>query len=337
LLYWWMGFWGGAAIAVLFRNWALSCSLRPTFSITALGAKRVSAERHVVYRRLWCAVAVVGALCCLALISAYLYFAPRFNKNLSTSVLFHPPAEKRSKQDIVIAGSTARPCPIPLENKAALDALFFPSPVEERGVVLFTPGVGGSVNILADPFKIGCFLENGYAVLVYDMEGYGLSTGVCDVDRVMPDSLAAYDYLRNTLRYPAKAIVGYGQSFGAGVTSELSRRRSFRAIILESTFTSPKRWADDHSDFSKLYPDFLFIQPGFDNLAMLRSAHPPALIVVSGKDQTMPPAYGKELIEAAVPPAQNVTLPNSYHARVSTADQPVFKRAVDSFLLSLKD
>jgi len=298
----------------------------------------MSSGRSELFKRMWRTLTVVGALCCVALLSVYLYFAPRFNKGLSTAVLFHPPAEKRSSQAIVIAGATARTCPIPLENGATLDALFFSAPVAERGVVLFTPGVGGSVNVLADPFKIGCFLKNGYSVLVYDMEGYGLSTGVCDVERVMPDSRSAYDYLTKNLHYPARAIIGYGQSFGAGVTSELSRRCSFKAIILESTFTSPKRWADDHSDFSKLYPDFLFIQPAFDNLAMLRAAHPPVLIVVSGKDQTMLPTYGKELIAAAgATPAQSVLLPTSYHARVSADDRPAFRQAVDSFLSSLKD
>ncbi|MBS1995620.1 MAG: alpha/beta hydrolase [Cyanobacteria bacterium SZAS LIN-2] len=298
-------------------------------------------------------VGAVAALFVLSLLGLYLYCAPRFNKTITAAVLFHPPAPRKADEPVVLSGVTGRRFLIPLDlpvdgappsaSPAAsgpsgyLDSLYFKTGRPELGVVLLTAGVGGSVNVLADPFKIGVLLDNGYSVLVYDHEGYGLSSGVCDIDRIVPDAVAAYDFLVHRLHYLPTAVIGYGQSFGGGVTSELSKVRNLKAIILESTFTSPKQWADDHSIFSRLYPDFLFIQPAFDNVSMLNSEHPPVLLIVSGLDQTMPPAYGREMDRVGKLKRYRLTfnstiLPASYHARVAPADRPLFKQALEAFL-----
>ena len=56
----------------------------------------------------------------------------------------------------------------------------------------------------------------------------------------------AHDFLVSELKYPRGSVIAYGESFGAGTTSELSKQRPLKALILESPLTSPKDWADQH-------------------------------------------------------------------------------------------
>jgi pimeloyl-ACP methyl ester carboxylesterase len=268
-------------------------------------------------------------------LGCYFYFAPRFNHGMVDYVLFHPPDRKIDKK-IEIAGITGKHYKISStttnDAKAAvtLDCILFKAP-DEKGVVLFSQGVGSSINCLADHFKIATMLDLGYSVCIYDHEGYGLSTGKCDLNRIVPGVLAAYDFLVKTLHYDRGSIIGYGESFGGGVTTELHKLRPLKAIILESTFISTKQWADDQAGFTAIYPSFLFMEPTFDNLAMLKGTHPPALLIAAMHDKSMPPSHAVIMQKEAKPPFNFVNLPNSEHAMVSKSDRPAYKQAMQTF------
>ncbi len=279
------------------------------------------------------------AVLSLGLLAAcvYLYYMPRFNRSMINYVLFHPP-DRKLNQRIEIGGlvgehhkifvATAAKSPA---SAIVLDCLLLKAK-DERGVILYSQGVGSSINALADHFKIATMLRLGYSVCIYDHEGYGLSTGDCNLDRIVPDAVAAYDFLAKHLHYPQSSIVGYGESFGGGVTSELVKHRPLKALILESTFISPKQWADDQAGFTVIYPSCVFMEPTFDNLAMLKGAHPPALLIVAGKDKTMPASHAAAMEKEAIQPFQSVILPTSNHAVVSVADSDLYASSLNKFL-----
>jgi pimeloyl-ACP methyl ester carboxylesterase len=279
----------------------------------------------------------LGALA-LLLLGFYFYYSPRLNKGLTTFVLFHPQKNRTLDRRIEIDGKVGKHYKISLpasgragEKPIVLDSILFLAQ-PEKGVIFYSQGVGSSINGMADRFKLAVLLSCGYSVFLYDPEGYGLSSGGCDIDHVMPDALAAYDFLTHDLKYQPHSVIAYGESFGGGVTSELQKLRPFKAIILESTFISPKRWADDQASFTVIYPDFLFMQPTFDNLVFLKGSHPPVLLIAAGQDKTMPLSHAETMAKEASQPFRFVNLPESEHARVKFIDRKTFAQAIEDFL-----
>ncbi|MFA6209246.1 MAG: alpha/beta hydrolase [Candidatus Obscuribacterales bacterium] len=294
-------------------------------------------------KKLWRALIVVLTLATVPLVGLYFYGAPRLNRELAGRIMFHPP-DRSANYPITINGVLAKHGKI-IEGRdktltdaadkpsVELDSILFQLPKDkERGIILYSQGVGSSINYLCDPFQIATMLKLGYSVLVYDQEGYGLSSGKCNIDRWVPDTVLAHDYLVNELKYPLGSVIAYGESFGAGATSELSKRRPLKAMILESPFTSPKDWADQQLTITTIYPEFLFMEPTFNNLAMLKGKHAPVLVIGTALDKQVPISHCQRLAREATQPFQYLELPTSVHVRVSDGDRPAFEKQLKLFL-----
>ena len=139
--------------------------------------------------KLWKALKVVLAIAAVIVAGIYLYLAPRLNREMTAHVLFHPPDSKLDRP-IEIGGITGKHYKIVASNfeqqtsTVVLDSILFKLPQDkERGVILYSLGVGSSINTLCDPFQVATMLQLGYSVFVYDQEGYGLSSGQCNIDR----------------------------------------------------------------------------------------------------------------------------------------------------------
>ncbi len=287
------------------------------------------------------ALKVVLAIGAVLFTGLYLYFAPRLNRGITARILFHPPDRRPNKQ-IEIAGIIGRHYSIQasgsakhtaVKDRVVLDSIFFQlNKDKERGVILYSQGVGSSINYLCDPFQIATMIELGYSVFIYDQEGYGLSSGQCNIDRWAPDTIMAHDFLVHELNYPPGSIIAYGESFGAGVTSELNKQRQLKAMILESPFTSPKDWADQEMIVTSIYPDFLFMEPTFSNLAMLKGKHPPVLIIGTALDKNVPISHSRRLAKEGVQPQKYLELPTSQHVSVSKKDRDLYRQQVKLFL-----
>ncbi len=294
-------------------------------------------------KKLGRALKVVLAIGAVLFAGLYLYYAPRLNRDITARILFHPP-ERRSNKPIEIAGIIGKHYLIQAsdsgntanKDRVVLDSIFFQlDKNKERGVILFSQGVGSSINYLCDPFQIATMLELGYSVFVYDQEGYGLSSGQCNIDRWAPDTIMAHDFLINELKYPLGSVIAYGESFGTGVTSELSKQRLLKAMILESPFTSPKDWADQITSITAIYPDFLFMEPTFNNLVMLKSKHPPVLIIGTALDNNVPISHSQRLAKEGDQPLKYVELPTSQHVSVSEDDRDLCRQQLKLVLEQL--
>lgn len=283
-------------------------------------------------KKLGRALKVVLAIAAVLFAGLYLYYAPRLNRDITARILFHPP-DRRPNKPIEIAGIIGKHYSIQGKNRVRLDSIFFQLDKDkERGVILYSQGVGTSINYLCDPFQIATMLELGYSVFVYDQEGYGLSSGQCNIDRWVPDTIMAHDFLMHELKYPLGSIIAYGESFGAGVTSELSKQRQLKAMILESPFTSPKDWADQEIGITAIYPDFLFMEPTFSNLAMLRGKHPAVLIIGTALDKNVPISHAQRLAKEGAQPLKYLELPTSQHVSVSEKDRDLYRQQLQLFL-----
>src|ERR1700733_10727235 len=133
------------------------------------------------HKLIWRASLVVLAVFTAGLIGLYFYLSPRINKGLTAYVLFHPPISSNLVQSIEIAGSVGKRYKVlPADSgrqgskPVVLDSILFTARAE-KGVILYTQGVGGSINAQEYRFKIATLLGCGYSVFLYDPEGYGLS------------------------------------------------------------------------------------------------------------------------------------------------------------------
>ena len=288
--------------------------------------------------KLWKALKVVLAIAAVIVAGIYLYLAPRLNREMTAHVLFHPP-DRTIDRPIEISGITGKHYKILASNfeqqtsTVVLDSILFKLPQDkERGIILYSLGVGSSINTLCDPFQIATMLQFGYSVFVYDQEGYGLSSGQCNIDRWVPDTTMAHDFLVSELKYPLGSVIAYGESFGAGTTAEMSKQRPLKAMILESPLTSPKDWADQHLNVTVIYPDLLFMEPTFNNLAVLKGKHPPVLVIGTALDRTVSINHARRLADEGAQPLQYSELPTSQHVYVSEKDRGLYQKHLKQFL-----
>jgi len=156
-------------------------------------------------------------------------------------------------------------------------------------VVLVSHGNGGNMGYRA--ILASALLKSGCSVLLYDYEGYGNSQGRATVPHAVDDACAAFDYLTTVQNIRAGQIIAYGESLGAGITAELSRKRPISAMVLQSTFPSLTWAAHDRLWFTWLYPAQWF--PDLDCIAAVRSSTMPLLVIHGTNDAVFPVRYAE--------------------------------------------
>jgi fermentation-respiration switch protein FrsA (DUF1100 family) len=170
---------------------------------------------------------------------------------------------------------------------ADVTALHLPNPAA-RFTVLFAHG---NAEDLGDD---EAFLEEmrraGFAVLAFEYDGYGTSTGRPHEAGAYAAADAAYRHLTETLGVPPARILLHGRSLGGAVAVELASRRPAAGLVLESTFTSPSR---------VLFGRRVFPFDPFPSLARIGGVRVPVLVMHGTRDATIPFAHGRQLLAAA--------------------------------------
>lgn len=182
-----------------------------------------------------------------------------------------------------------------------------------RKTVLLSHGNGGN---LSNRQALCSLLLSEASVFIYDYRGYGLSKGTPSVDGCLEDAVAAFDYLRSTLKLPAGRIVLYGESLGTGFTCQLAARRPCASIILQSGFQSLPQIAREKIPLIWIYPNFLFPVNKLDNLSYVKDKHPPLLVIHGMQDSLIPPHNAEDLFAAASAKKSIIRLPKAGHRDV---------------------
>lgn len=133
----------------------------------------------------------------------------------------------------------------------------------------------------------------GMGVLLVEYPGYGRSAGSPSEESIRAAFVAAWDWAAAEPGLDPERIVGYGRSVGGGAVCLLSRERSLAAMILESTFTSTRAFANSFGA-----PGFLVRDP-FDNLEAVRAYRGPLLLLHGERDRIIPVGHGRSLAAAA--------------------------------------
>lgn len=193
---------------------------------------------------------------------------------------------------------------------------------------------GNAGNILNRLFIAKHLIIAGASVFLYDYEGYGKSEGTPNLNQLTPDGLAAYDFVKNDLKF--NHIVNYGESFGSNVASNVSMARPCDALILQSGLCSLPAVAKSGPFFINLYPDFIFPDPKLDNLAIIGNIKKPILIVHGLKDKLVPASHSQQLFDKAAQPKRLVMLPECGHNDVGEKDEMLFEVSLKDFVDDLK-
>lgn len=202
-------------------------------------------------------------------------------------------------------------------NGVEISAKFYENPAAAF-TILFSHGNAEDIGT-TEPF-IKRMREAGFAVMVFDYQGYGTSHGIATEGNTYADIDAAYRYLTETRKVPPARIIVHGRSVGGGPVLDLASRVPVAAVILESTFTSVSRVLTR----IKLIP---FDQ--FENIAKIAAVHCPVMVIHGRDDWTIPFHHGEALFAAANEPKTQLWVDGAGHNNL-------FRVAGEQYLVAIR-
>ncbi|MBW2317687.1 MAG: alpha/beta fold hydrolase [Deltaproteobacteria bacterium] len=220
------------------------------------------------------------AYCCLLFIFQRLILFPRYQ--------IPTPPEKASEipglEEIRLKTSFGK-----------VEAWFIPATTKEIAkpapVVIFAHGNAELIDFW--PEELRQFTSIGLAIFLVEYPGYGRSDGSPSQEQITESFVAAYDHIIKRNDVDPTQIVLFGRSLGGGVVCALAAKRPCAALILMSTFTSTRSFANKF-----LIPSILILDP-FDNLKFIESFSGPTLIIHGRNDDLVPYRHGVRLHRAA--------------------------------------
>ncbi len=187
---------------------------------------------------------------------------------------------------------------------------WYKAPTAGRPVIVYFHGNSG--NLADRGLRMQIFDGFGWGELFVEYRGFGPNPGVPGQDGFNLDALAAYQFLRDA-QVPADKIVLYGESLGTGVAVRLAAERQVAAVVLDSPFVSVAAVAQERYWF---VPAALLIKNPFYLRARIREIHAPLLVMQGALDHVVPPAQGKAVFAAALPPKEFWAGPRTTHTDV---------------------
>jgi fermentation-respiration switch protein FrsA (DUF1100 family) len=163
--------------------------------------------------------------------------------------------------------------------------------------------------------RIISYHKLGFGVMAIDYQGFGNSQGKPSEDAIYEDADTAFKYLTESEGIPPDKIIIHGFSLGGGAASwlALKYRDLGSPLILDSTFTSLKDAAKEHSFLFGLGAE-LILRGEFDTYSRLSQIKPSLLLVFhSPEDETVAYSLGRKNYEAYLNgPKEFVTLEGAH-------------------------
>lgn len=268
----------------------------------------------------------------IVFIGSYTFFSPPvFIPALGSKILLFPRPPGDEYKFSSINGKAPEEVFLTNAQGNKLHAWYWAVPGATK-TILFLHGNAGNIGHRLLHAK--SIIENGASLMIVDYAGFGKSEGSQSLDGLVTDGGAAYEYLRNDKKIPAKDIVLYGESIGGAVVSDLARSKECAGIILDSTFSSIVGLAKKKISVYNMYPDFLQPTPRLNVLEYVSGKHPPLLIIHGKQDEIIPWAEAQSNFDAASEQKVLVYLPNSTH-NWKEKDWDLYGKSIKDFVSSL--
>jgi abhydrolase domain-containing protein 17 len=160
--------------------------------------------------------------------------------------------------------------------------------------------------LMARHCNVHCFLV--------EFQGYGLLQACSPSEQqATEDGFAAYNFITQTMKFPANKLIMMGRSIGTGVTcavaSQLQEDSQVPlAVLLQCPFTSIK--ACVKSLIGKNLGDFASEMVGerFENVKNVKKIKCPVTIIHGTQDKIVPFSHGVEIVQAAVEAGKEDTM-----------------------------
>jgi fermentation-respiration switch protein FrsA (DUF1100 family) len=201
---------------------------------------------------------------------------------------------------------------------AKISAIYLKDP-DARYSILFNHG--NAEDIETSMPTLESLKSMGFSVFSYDYSGYGTSTGTPSEANSFQDAEAAYNYLANDLKVPAKQIIVLGRSLGGAVATDLAHRKQAGGLVIESSFVSAYR-------VMTRIPLLPFDK--FNTLSKIKNVNCPVLVIHGTNDELIPIWHGERLFQEANEPKLSFWVENATHNNL-------FSTAGDRYATVLKE
>ncbi len=215
-----------------------------------------------------------------------------------------------------------------------LHGWFFLNKSPDAPVILVSHGSMGNISSRISLVK--ALLTAGASVLVYDYQGYGLSGGEPSLQVLCVDGVLLYDFLVEKKKYRPSQVIIYGESLGCAASCKIVATRKCSGMILQSGFSSLVKAARGMYPLLYCWPDGAFPKPEMNNAEMLKSPHPPLLIVHGKEDGLVPISHAEKNYTEAADPKEFVVFEKSGHVNIVDAENSKFVAVVKAFLIKCK-
>jgi fermentation-respiration switch protein FrsA (DUF1100 family) len=189
-------------------------------------------------------------------------------------------------------------------------------PRDDKPVVLYFHGNGGSIRLRVDRFRR--LAAGGVGLVGLSYRGYGGSTGRPTERGLIEDARAAYAFAAE--RYPGRIAV-WGESLGTGVAVALAAEKPVTHVILDAPYTST---LDVAADLYWFLPVRLLMKDQYRSDLRIRNVKAPVLILHGDGDDIIPIKYGERLLAMVPGEKRLVRFAGGYHVdldRLGAADE----------------
>ena len=193
---------------------------------------------------------------------------------------------------------------IPVKNNNSIAAIYLPNK-KAKYTIIYSHGNGDDLGVIYPFLKE--LQEHGFAVLGYDYEGYGLSTGTPSENKSYQDALAAYNYVNKNLKTPPSRIISMGHSLGSALAIYLSLKKQTAGLIIMSPFVTA---------FRVMTHVPIFLGDKYNNLKRIKQIHVPVLIMHGTKDKIISFWNGQKLYKYANKPKEFVAIKGAGHNNI---------------------
>ena len=167
--------------------------------------------------------------------------------------------------------------------------------------------------------------KKGYAILLVNYRGYGLSGGKCSEKRLFADAELIYDDI--IAKYKPEVVILYGRSLGSGVAAYLSSVRKADGMILVSPYDSMVNMAREQF---RIFPVSIMLRHRFDSVKYLKKYKGPLCIIYGGSDNIIPNRRTEALIENISGPKEVVLIEGADHNDIAGFE--LYGRTVQKFI-----
>lgn len=178
--------------------------------------------------------------------------------------------------------------------------------------------------------RVERFWSLGYQVFTMDYRGYGMSEGSQEGAGILEeDGLAGIEHVLTRTGKDPEEVFWYALSLGGSVALHTHDEVPNRGLILESVFAGTDYMLDDTTLLD--LPPSWFMAVDVDNVAAIRDASSPVLVIHGLADDFVDPMSGELLYEAAPEPKELWQPEGVGHADLPEVDPEAFDSRIPAF------